>query len=188
MEREIVQVVPILIRIEWTFSKIEIRKNRFFSSSYSRPPVLKMYQLVSLSPNMSNHRRNSEFSRSYSDVDKSYGNSSPHASSRRSGGAKYFANLLDYGNNTNDYETVKSSMASTKSVDSIATRRSSLSLSLATVPSLVIDVPKSIPVKGVSAAITFATTIPIVTRDKYDLFGVGGKIKSIVTHRSDSCA
>eukprot|EP01040_Poterioochromonas_malhamensis_P006668 gene6668-7183_t len=122
---------------------------------------------------MSNHRKNSEFSRSYSDVDKSYGNSSPHASSRRSGGAKYFANLLDYGNNTNDYETVKSSMASTKSVDSIATRRSSLSLSLATVPSLVIDVPKSIPVKGVSADITFATTIPIVTRDKYDLFGVG---------------
>lgn len=94
---------------------------------------------------------------------------------------KYFANLLDYGNNTHDNETVKNSMASTRSVDSILTHRSSLSLSLATVPSLVLDIPKSNQLTGVSAAINFAASIPIVTRDKYDLFGVGGKIKSIVS-------
>lgn len=132
---------------------------------------------------MSDHKRNSQFSRSYTGFEKSSTNSSLNHSSNSSGGVKYFANLLDYGNSARDNDSVKNSMMTAKSVGSITSRRSSVSLSLATVPSLVIDVPKSNDIlqgKGVAAAKNFATTIPIFTRDKYDLFGVGGKLKSIL--------
>ena len=137
-----------------------------------------------------NYKKSSQFTRDFAPPSKDHVNtklvSSSHGdllnlNSGKKSEVKYFANLLDFGKDQGN-DSVVHSVLSHRSRSSLVSHKSSFTLQ--TLPSLIIDVPRGSDIvngKGLSAAKNFADTIPIVNRNRLDIFGVGGRSCSCVS-------